>query len=150
MIELTTTALFLLGIFYGNPAESDKKIENVPIVNEAVQPLTLEEYVREYFTETPILAEIAKCESDFRHIDRNGNVLRGEQTNEDVGVMQINEFYHEKRADKLGFDILALEDNLAYAKWLYTKEGLTPWYSSEKCWQKYERLAEVKNIPNTD
>ncbi len=105
------------------------------------QPITLEAYVRDYFKDTPLLAEIARCESRFRHLGKNGKVIRGEVAVEDVGVMQINEFYHEDRAVVLGFNLHTLDGNLAYAKWLYAKEGTTPWASSARCWQKYDRLA---------
>ncbi|OHA35635.1 MAG: hypothetical protein A2W65_04355 [Candidatus Taylorbacteria bacterium RIFCSPLOWO2_02_50_13] len=149
-IELLTTATFLLSTFYGAsaPAKTDANFEMPP--SEARQtvladrPLTLEQYVREYFRDTPILAEIAQCESRFRHLGKGGVVLRGKMTVEDLGVMQINEFYHEDTAKTLGLDLHTLDGNLAYAKWLYTKEGLTPWLSSSKCWKKSEHLAAVK------
>ncbi len=96
----------------------------------------VEEQVRGYFTEDPILAEIAFCESSFRQLDRNGNVMRGKVDNGDIGVMQINERYHAVAAEKLGYDIYTIEGNLKYAKWLYNKEGTVPWRSSEPCWGK--------------
>ncbi|MSU56026.1 MAG: hypothetical protein EXS51_01820 [Candidatus Taylorbacteria bacterium] len=145
MIEITTGVLFLLGTFYGNvPTTAMESAGAVSVPKQYVlvdQPLTLEEYVREYFKDTPIMAEIAKCESHFRHLGANGKVLRGELTAEDTGVMQINEFYHEDTAKTLGIDLHTLDGNLAYAKWLYKKEGTTPWYSSAKCWQKSDTLA---------
>lgn len=93
-----------------------------------------EKFVREYFGQTPILAEIAKCESSFRHYDKDGNVLRGKVNDDDVGVMQINKYYHEDDAVKLGYDIYTLEGNLEYAKVLYGKYGARPWVHSSKCW----------------
>lgn len=150
MIELTTTALFILATLYGNvsanaPADAFSLLPGTPVETKlADQPLTLEQYVREYFKNEPILAEIAKCESHFRHIGKNGQVIRGELTEEDVGVMQINEYFHEDRAEKLGIDLHTLEGNLTYAKWLYAKEGAVPWYSSSKCWQKSGTLALAK------
>lgn len=155
MMELTTTALFLFSTFYGS-ATADVKIserampstlpEKAQVVD---QPLTLEEYIREYFKDTPVMAEIAKCESRFRHLGRNGKVLRGELTADDLGVMQINEFFHEDTAKVLGIDLHTLDGNLAYAKWLYKKEGTAPWYSSSKCWQKSDVLAKATSIKAT-
>ncbi len=145
-LELTTAAIFLLSTFYGTPIAAEKLAtldSGMSQIILADKPITLEQYVREYFTDTPILAEIAKCESRFRHIGRNGKVLRGETVVEDVGVMQINEFYHEDTAKALGLDLHTLDGNLAYAKWLYAKEGITPWYSSAKCWQKSNTLAKT-------
>jgi hypothetical protein len=80
------------------------------------------------------LAEIAKCESTFRHFLPNGEVIRGKVNKDDVGVMQINEKYHKDTATKLGFDLETINGNLAYAKWLYEKEGTYPWISSSACW----------------
>ncbi len=94
--------------------------------------------VRGYYKESPILAEIAFCESRFTQIDPNGNVLRGRVDSDDIGVMQINQRYHGDRAEKLGLDIYTFKGNLAYAKWLYEKEGTAPWRSSEPCWGKYQ------------
>lgn len=134
--------LFLLSSLYSAPAPVAAAIP-VQVMPTADQPITLETYVRDYFKETPLLAEIAKCESRFTHLGKSGRVLRGELTAEDVGVMQINEFYHDTRAEKLGLNLYTLDGNLAYAKWLYAKEGTAPWASSGKCWKKYEHLANA-------
>lgn len=99
-------------------------------------PQTLEEYVREYYIDEPILAEIARCESTFRQLNKKGETLRGKVNSADVGVMQINLRYHEVSADKLQYDLMTLEGNLAYAKHLYDKEGTKPWASSSPCWKK--------------
>ncbi|HRH25935.1 MAG TPA: hypothetical protein PLF31_00455 [Candidatus Paceibacterota bacterium] len=92
--------------------------------------------VKAYFAATPILAEIAFCESTLRHYDSSGKVLRGKVDSADVGVMQINERYHKKTAEKLGLDLLTLEGNLAYAEYLYKKSGSQPWSASKPCWSK--------------
>lgn len=99
------------------------------------KPVTLENYVREYFVETPILAEIAKCESKFRQVNEAGEVLRGEVNQSDVGLLQINEAYHQKKATELGLDLETVNGNLAYAKYLYDQEGTKPWSASAKCWR---------------
>lgn len=142
LLELTSGVLFLIGSIYSGPAAAARATP-VQIVPVADQPITLETYVRESFADTPVLAEIAKCESRFTHLGKNGKVIRGELTTEDVGVMQINEFYHDDRAEKLGFNLHTLDGNLAYAKWLYAKEGTAPWASSAKCWKKSDHLANA-------
>jgi hypothetical protein len=91
-------------------------------------------FVNDYFSDIPILVSIAGCESRYRHLSRNGNVLQGEQNSYDRGVMQINLLYHEKTAVKLGLDLHDLDDNVAYARYLYEKEGAKPWMSSSACW----------------
>src|ERR1035437_6056985 len=39
----------------------------------AIAP-TMEQIVRTYFTDTPILAEVARCESTFAQFDKNGAI----------------------------------------------------------------------------
>lgn len=113
---------------------------NTPTVDTTVEQkldansMTTEEYVREYFTDIPVMAEIARCESRFRHYVNGGEVLRGEKIPQDRGVMQINEYYHLEDSKKLGFNIYTLEGNVAYARYLYEKQGTRPWRASAKCW----------------
>ena len=102
---------------------------------------TVEEYVRDYFEETPILTRVAWCESRYRQFTKNGDILRGEVNNKDVGVMQVNEYFHLETAEKLGYNLYSLEGNLSYAQYLYEKEGTVPWESSSKCWRGGEHLA---------
>lgn len=102
----------------------------------AKENLTAEEYVRHYFSDIPVMIEIARCESRFRQHDRDGEVLRGEKNNLDRGVMQINEYFHNENSEKLGYDILTIEGNTAYARYLFEKYGLKPWVSSARCWGK--------------
>ena len=96
----------------------------------------VENRVRAYFEETPILAEVARCESQFRQFGKDGDVLRGVVVSDDLGVMQINNYFHGDTAEKLGHDLHTLEGNLAYAKYLYEKQGLKPWKASAPCWDK--------------
>ncbi len=103
--------------------------------------LTTEAQVKAYFADTPILAEIAFCESRFRQYDANGQVLRGIENAQDVGVMQINEKYHLDTAQKLGLNIHTLEGNMAYGKYLYSTQGTKPWNYSSGCWGKHREVA---------
>jgi hypothetical protein len=50
--------------------------------------------------------------------------------------MQINTRYHGKTAEELGLDLTDIEDNLAYARYLYEKQGTQPWSASAPCWSK--------------
>lgn len=101
----------------------------------------IEKYVKNYFEDLPVLAEIAKCESSFRHLGDEGNIIRGMKNKKDVGVMQINEKYHLEQSQRLGFDIYSLEGNLSYALYLYEKEGARPWLASSHCWSGNQELA---------
>ncbi len=97
---------------------------------------TVEEKVEVYFADIPVMKLIASCESHYRQTTLDGKVYRGEQVPADVGVMQVNESYHSATAKKLGLDLHTLEGNLMYARYLYERQGTTPWNASAKCWKK--------------
>jgi hypothetical protein len=146
--------LFLSAVTFNQSTTATPAVESAPIVEAAsatvlaaapepeitIMPekpiVTIEEYVKTYFRDTPVLAEIARCESQYRHYTTNGKLLRGRVVNEDVGVMQVNETYHLAASKKLGYDIHTLDGNLGYAKYLYDKQGVRPWASSAACWDK--------------
>lgn len=98
--------------------------------------------VREYFKDIPVMIQIARCESHFRHTLADGSVLQGKVDSADTGVMQINRRYHHSEAEKLGLDITVLEDNMAYARHLYEKQGTQPWSASSSCWKGNLALAK--------
>lgn len=99
------------------------------------QPYALrKEYVETFFEGYPDLARIAFCESAYRHNTPEGDVLRGYVDKRDVGIMQINEHYHGQTAEELGYDIYTIRGNLAYARYLYEKQGSRPWNASKACW----------------
>lgn len=126
--------------------EVEVTVEPAPIIKEVkaedYQPITdsknVEKFINDYFEDIPILVEIAKCESRYRQFNSKGEILRGEQNSLDRGVMQINLKYHAKTANKLGLDLHDIEDNVAYARHLYEKEGVKPWMSSSACWAKFK------------
>lgn len=97
--------------------------------------------VKNYYKDTPILANIARCESEYRQYNTNGSVFRGRVNNADVGVMQINEKYHSARSKELGMDIHTLEGNLQYGALLYKEQGSRPWNASKPCWGSTAKAA---------
>lgn len=92
--------------------------------------------VREYFSDIPVMIEVARCESTFRHKLSDGSILRGTVDSADTGVMQINKRYHEGKADAMNLNLDNLYDNMAYARYLYDTQGLKPWSSSASCWNR--------------
>lgn len=145
MIEFTTGVVFLLSSMYGAPttdavatalrADLSSSTEKVKVI--VVQDRKeVEKYLREQYADTPILVDIARCESTFAHVDKDGKLVRGRVNPLDVGVMQINEKYHLEAAAALGYDLHTIEGNVAYAKHLYKEEGAAPWKASSKCWSK--------------
>lgn len=96
---------------------------------------TTEAAVRAHFKDIPVMIQIARCESTFRQFDSAGQVLKN-PTSSAKGAFQIMESLHKEPARKLGYDILTLEGNMAYARHLYEKQGTRPWNASAKCWNK--------------
>ena len=148
MIELTTGAIFLMSSLYGN-ATPDNGAMNAPVATPTEVTTTatsstttstaaMQAYLRKEFADTPILVDIARCESNFHQFDKDGNIVRGRVNKADIGVMQINEKYHADEAVKLGYNIYTVEGNVAFAKYLYDKYGSDPWSSSSKCWSDAE------------
>ncbi|MEK7185016.1 MAG: hypothetical protein AAB726_00110 [Patescibacteria group bacterium] len=123
------------------PEEPVQTVEQKKEVERLIEEIDVEAYVKEYFKDTPILAEISRCESHFRQEGKNGLTLRGMKDRDDLGAMQINQRYHGEQAKALGLDLHTLDGNLAYAKALYEKEGAYPWMASSACWSKVNELA---------
>ncbi len=159
MIELTTGVIFLVSSLYavGLPAQVGQA-QQPQMTIQTAEPIvatstiivatstassftdskTVEAYLRKEYVDTPILVEVARCESTFRQYNTEGNVIRGKVNSADVGVMQINEKYHSDQALKLGYNIYTVEGNVDYAKYLHAKFGLQPWSSSSSCWSHHE------------
>ena len=110
---------------YGNIFTDVNARTEVVIDTEAV--------VREYFADIPIMIQVARCESTFRHTLADGSILRGFVDDRDTGVMQINLGYHGETAEELGLDMEDIYDNMAYARDLYERQGTQPWSASAPC-----------------
>ncbi len=94
-----------------------------------LSPTAIETKVRAYFTDAPIMIEIAKCESNFRQFTDAGNVFYGGVGSGMIGIFQFYEALHKTAAATLGYDLATVEGNLGYAKHLYKEQGTTPWQS---------------------
>jgi hypothetical protein len=105
----------------------------------------LEQKVRAYFSDAPIMAEIARCESRFRQFSDSGNPLDGGAGGM-MGLFQVNSHVHAAFAKSLGMDINTVDGNLAYARYLYQREGTNPWLSSFSCWHN---ASATNAAPNT-
>ena len=152
MIELTTGVVFLMSSLYGagQHGYNEAAVGNIPTdapQKEEVEMTEassfkdqkrIEAYIRKEFADTPILIEIARCESTLRHFDSDGKVVRGIVDKRDTGVMQINLYYHADTAKQLDIDLHTVEGNVAYAKYLYGKYGTKPWSASKSCWSTSE------------
>jgi hypothetical protein len=125
--------IFIVGLFtligvYGQTthaavATSTKNIHD---------PVATEAKVRDYFKATPVMVEIARCESKFRQFTDSGAPLRSAGM---IGIFQFYESIHAPIAKSRGLDLATIAGNLAYAKYLYDTEGMIPWNGSKYCWQ---------------
>jgi len=104
------------------------------VTNERLVGTDTESTVRSYFSDLPVMIQIARCESTFQHTLADGTVLKGRVDPADTGVMQINLRYHGEKARELGLDLTNLHDNMAYARDLYVRQGTKPWSASASCW----------------
>jgi hypothetical protein len=95
-----------------------------------------EKIVRSYFRDLPVMVQIAKCESTFRHTLADGSILQGRVDPADTGVMQINKRYHEATATAMNLNLDDIYHNMAYARYLYETQGTQPWSASQPCWGK--------------
>lgn len=115
---------------YGQIVNNDNRaVEEV-----ASSPVSTEQIVRNYFQDIPVMVQIARCESTFRHTLNDGSVLKGVVDSADTGVMQINKRYHEKAAAAMNLDLEDIYENMAYARHLYETQGTRPWSASSPCW----------------
>lgn len=110
----------------------------VLLMPQGTEASSIEDEVRTFFEDIPVMVAIADCESAFRQFGNDGLPLRGGWGGGMVGVFQIFEEVHSKAATAQGFDLDTVEGNLKYAKHLYATQGTTPWDSGRSCWEKKE------------
>lgn len=133
----TITAVLMSAIALLSPALIS---DTEPSESMLVAPATTEE--QENVWKYPELKRICACESmgepnaEPRQYNADGSVLVGVVNSDDKGSCQINAYYHQEQATSLGMDIYTEEGNIAYAHWLYEKEGSQPWLWSKHCWNK--------------
>jgi len=133
MALLTATAINTVDIPEANygtisVAESMEAIVSDTASTEAI--------VRSYFRDIPVMIDVARCESTFRHYLEDGTILQGRVDPRDTGVMQINKHYHLETAEAMDLDIENIYDNMEYARHLYEKQGVQPWSASAPCWDR--------------
>ena len=106
----------------------------IPLSAGAATNAGVEDAVRQYFADSPVMIAVAKCESGFTMF--SGDKALNGGSGGMIGIFQINAEVHARYAKRLGMDIYTLNGNLAYARYLYEREGTQPWYSSSECWEK--------------
>lgn len=124
----------IAGVPVADMAYGQINATEVSITGGTVDVADTEAVVRSYFSDIPVLIQVARCESQFRHTLSDGSILKGRVDPADTGVMQINKRYHAKKAVELGYDINDVYGNMAYARYLYETKGTSPWNASSACW----------------
>jgi hypothetical protein len=115
-------------------------IGQTPIDIVSVGSFPVEQQVQLAFgTTTPIMVAIARCESGFRHFDKDGNLVRSET--KDSGLFQINDIWEED-AKELGLDYKGnVHDNILMAKYILNKQGLNAWTTyKNNCYKQYLKV----------
>lgn len=133
LLATSVTTLAPADTAYGTIAVAEAATDEGQVTREV---LDTERIVRSYFRDIPVMAEIARCESTFRHTLPDGTVLTGRVDSDDTGVMQINRRYHGAKAAELELDLSDIYHNMAYARYLYETQGTQPWSASAPCWNK--------------
>jgi hypothetical protein len=93
-----------------------------------------EAFLRDYFSDIPVMVEIARCESTFDNVQSNLR-YQGERERS-FGFFQIHEPSWHSTALELGLDQYQTDamQNVLLARHLYELDGLNPWRFSKDCW----------------
>lgn len=83
----------------------------------------------------PELVPVCACESSYeghswampRQFELDGKVRLGRQNPNDIGMCQINWTAHSSTIRGLGLDIWVATGNMAFANYLFERDGFTPW-----------------------
>lgn len=85
----------------------------------------------EYGLNENLVRRIIQCESGFVKDAIGTKAVVGK----DIGLFQLNTYYHKNTMLSRGMDIYDPKDNLEYGFMLLNKEGVKPWEASSKCWR---------------
>ncbi len=134
-------ALFVLPLLTTTISANDEKVKVVSGTTAEVKiekPLSnrelIEQFSEQYKVNSTLALKIASCESGLTQFNSDGSVFRGRQNPQDVGIFQINEYYHLKRSQELGLNIYTREGNIEFAMILLSTTGTSPWNWSKACW----------------
>lgn len=118
-----------------------------PIIVEMDPNIGIREKIVEFFenNEAPEMVDIIRCESQFRHYEPDGSVLKNTEGSSAIGVAQIMQSKHpdpkvlrsyNRRYDMDltidDFDITTLHGNMGYALVLYQVRGTRDWECAQR------------------
>lgn len=105
------------------PTKQEPKEVRIQVVYD--QESIIEEIER-VFGEGHIMLKVAWCESRYDQFAFNPT-----NGSNDRGVFQISEFWHG-----VGDEMYDVPTNVAFAKKLYDRNGLSDWSASRHCWSR--------------
>lgn len=92
--------------------------------------------IHKIFWDAPIMVKVAHCEG-IKNGKLDNQAYNPTNGSGDTGIFQISEKYHGKEYRRLGFTNMGdFQQNLAYARILYERNGLSDWEASRHCWSK--------------
>jgi hypothetical protein len=98
-----------------------------------------------YNVDEELSFKIMYCESrHYTRVENKNYDKSGVWWSSDWGRWQVNDYYHEAAAIKLGLNIYDEWDNLEYGFILLSKQGTQPWNASKACWGGTETLEQLK------
>ncbi|MDA8597010.1 hypothetical protein N9L26_01595 [Candidatus Pacebacteria bacterium] len=121
--------------------------EDLAVILDIDPNIGLQQEVEAFFmaNNAPEMIPIIKCESNFKHFDRDGEVLMNSAGSSATGITQIIASLHpdpkalqvyNRRHNTIltpaDFDITTVAGNLAYALLLYEVRGVRDWECAKK------------------
>lgn len=121
------------------------KVPTKMVKNGELQKLSSEQkrnfaILASFFKNDPVMIKIAACESSLRHVLPNGR-LNISPDGHDVGTFQVRLPVHESELNRYGLNPADFAHNVAFATYLYRRDGLRPWNSSRPCWETLRFVA---------
>ena len=97
-----------------------------------------EESLKKGFTyqDFRLLRSIIQAESSWRQFEKSGDVLQGKINPKDIGLCQINSYYHLADAVKDNINIYTPEGNITMCIQIYEEDGWKPWVWSKHMWNR--------------
>jgi hypothetical protein len=87
-----------------------------------------------FFENDPIMVRVAACESSLQHTLPDGSLNVGPD-GYDIGTFMVRAPVHERELRRYGLDPTNFTHNVAFATYLYERDGLRPWQPSRSCWE---------------
>ena len=109
-----------------------------PISSFALSQDLIRRYSNAFGFNYTTVASIIWCESRFNENVIGLNKKNGKVWSKDIGLMQINNIFHQKIAINMGYDIYNPEEGLIYGLFLLKTEGIKHWSASAQCLGNYQ------------